>query len=100
MCLDNSLKIHEEILWLQVSLSDSLENRWRCVPCLQLPTIYMLILRSFLSRTAEGSSKKTQKDMHCENGRDTEPVEEHCRPLRQLVSVSVLLSVCFMDYAL
>ena len=27
--------------------------------------------------------------MHCENGRDPEPVEEYCGALRQLVSVSL-----------
>lgn len=40
-----------------------------------------------ISRTAESSSKETQKDVHCENGRDEEPVEEYCCAVRQLVSV-------------
>lgn len=39
------------------------------------------------SRTAESSSKETQEDVHCENGRDEEPVEEYRRALRKLVSV-------------
>lgn len=38
-------------------------------------------------RTAESSSKETQEDVHCENGRDKKPVEEYCCALRQLVRV-------------
>ncbi len=56
---------------------------------LQKLSILPALLRTCLlvSRTAESSSKETQKDVHCENGRDEEPVEEYCRALRQLVSI-------------
>lgn len=43
----------------------------------------------FLCRTAESSSKETQKDVYCENGRNEEPLEEYRRALCQLVSVSL-----------
>ncbi len=53
-----------------------------------------LILTCLLvSRTAESSSKETQEDVHRENGRDEEPVEEYRCALRQLVSVCLRVLV-------
>lgn len=40
-----------------------------------------------VSRIAESSPKETQKDVHCQNGRDEKPVEEYRCALCQLVSI-------------
>lgn len=53
----------------------------------------LIITCWLVCRTAEGSSKEAQKDVHRQNGRDEEPVEEYCCALRQLVSVC-LVSQC------
>lgn len=50
------------------------------------------------SRTAESSSKETQKDMHCENGRDEEPVEEYRCAVRQLVSVFLMYKYLLLGH--
>ena len=54
--------------------------------------IYLISLRCF--RVAESSSEEAQKDMYCEDGGDKEPVEKHCGPLRELVSMFVCVLMC------
>lgn len=44
----------------------------------------------FVFRTTRSSSKEAQKDVHRENGRNEKPVEEHRRPVCQLVSMLAL----------
>lgn len=45
-------------------------------------------------RAAERSSQETQKDMYRKDGGDKEPVEKHCGPLCELVSMFVCVAVC------
>lgn len=52
--------------------------------------MFYLLPYMFVPRTTKCSSEETQKDLHCENGWYEEPVEEHCRPVRQLVSVKFM----------